>query len=45
MYKDKEKQKQANRAANKRYRDKQKGITAQSDSEGITEQIPKNSDT
>ena len=34
MYKDKEEQKEANRAAIKRYRDKQKGIT----SEGITEQ-------
>ncbi len=34
MYKDKEKQKEANRLANKVYRDRQKGITQ----EGITEQ-------
>ena len=42
MYKDKDKQKQANRLANKRYRDKVQGITEKvSRKQGITQDIDK----
>ena len=39
MYKDKEAQKEANRLANLRYRNKQKGITQQGITEGMTQGI------